>query len=66
MQSGAAGKVGAVFNPAEIEALERLARGERVAGVDFRREWAVEELAWIARGGEYDDDYGDISQEEPT
>ena len=24
LQSGAAGKVGAVFNPAEIEALERL------------------------------------------
>ena len=48
--------VALVFNRAEIQVLERLARGERVVGVDLTKEEAEKELLWISLGGEYSDD----------
>ncbi len=52
--------VASVFNQSEVAALKRVARGERTVGVDMTQEHAVEELAWIARGGQYpDEDYED-------
>jgi len=51
----AADPVAFVFNKAEIAVLKRLAKGERIVGIDLSQERAVKELAWIARGGEYID-----------
>lgn len=52
-QAMAPDMVGAVFNPAEVRVLERIAAGEVIIGVDLSQERAAKELAWIGRGGQY-------------
>jgi hypothetical protein len=44
--------VGAVFNESEVAVLRRLAKGERIVGIDLTRDRAKKELAWISHGGE--------------
>ena len=49
----------AVFTPVEVDILERVARGERVIGVDLEARMAQVQLDWIANGGRYvSDDEG--------
>ena len=52
--------VAMVFNAAEIKTLQRMAKGERVGGVNLTKEEVANQLQWINLGGRYpDEDYGD-------